>query len=184
MKKFLSVILSFAMVFALSVQAFALDVVPATNPSVSSNIEIPVLNSEGELSDAEKIAFVNENGARGIFIEGWATYALVRSSSTSESCDLIINWSGEMASGFRCKKVTIKSTSLLFPKTYDTSGNGTTYTTKNFVASILATVTFGTYTIPTDVEKATVSISSGQIYILSNASWAAAAKSSYTTDIE
>lgn len=149
-----------------------------------SEVEIPVLTVPEELSDEEAIAYIHDNGARGIFIDGWATYALIRKSYDPDMCDLVINWSGELASAFRCKKVEIKSTSVLFPKTYSESGNGTEYVQKSFVASTLASVVFGTYEVPADVDKATVCITSGQVYVLSTSSWAAAAKRNYTTDIE
>ena len=184
MKKLISSFLTVVMLFSIML-------VPASAASLNENIatettevEIPVLTIPDSLSEEDAIAYVQDNGARGIFVKGWATYALIRKSYDPERCDLVINWSGELASGFRCKKVEITSTSLLFPKTYDESGDGETYKTKNFVASETATVTFGTYDVPSDVEKATVHITGGQVYILSNSHWVSAAKSSYTTDIE
>lgn len=184
MKKFTSTFLAIIMLFSIMMvqsNAIAFDENSTTN---LAQVEIPILTVPENISEEDAIAYVQDNGTRGFFIDGGATYALIRKSNDPEKCDLVINWSGELASAFRCKKVEIKSTSFLFPKTYDESGDGVTYVTKTFVASTLATAVFGEYEIPSDVEKATVYVTSGQIYILSNSSWASAAKTNYTTDIE
>lgn len=183
MKKFVSMLLAILMVFSVTTASTNAMTTNTNQTTQTTEIEVPILTIPENFSEDEAIAYAIDNGARGLF-PGVATYALIRNPSRPDKCQLFINWSGELANGFRCKKVAIKSTDLLFPKTYDTSGDGVTYRQRVFVASTKASVFYEQYDVPANVTSATVYITSAQIYILSSAHWVSAAKNNYTTTIK
>lgn len=184
MKKFTSILLAILMLFSITI--VSANAVTATENSTTKTtaVEVPVLTIPEDFSQEEAIEYVEDNGARGIFVDGWATYAFVRNPGRPDTCQLYINWSGELASAFRCKKIVIKSTDLLFPKTYDSSGDGVTYKERKFPASTHASTFWDVYDIPYEEDRVTVYTTSAQVYIHSNARWVSAAKNNYTTTID
>ena len=189
MKKSLcSIVFAFIIIFAMCVPAMAAEVPNVTANEAVTNIsyssvpdDIAVIEFD---SYEEHANYVNELEKEAISKGATIISASVIRSGTSNSCELYLNWAGdEMYSAFRYKTITVKSTSLLFPETYATFGNGSTYTTKNVTAAIAGSVKIGNLTIDSGVTKVKVNSSGLQGYNMKSASWLSAVEFTGTVTI-
>lgn len=159
-KKLIVFVLTTIMVLSISTSVFA-----AESKKSSANT-LGSFEIEASISTADRITTSSVD-----LLTGEVSVSLIRDGD-SEDVQVYMNWVGDFSiSGFRFKKLTAKSTSALFPKTYGTVGNGSSYKTYNVVASPVAYRYITTITIPTDVEKAKITVSSLQVYELVNSSW-------------
>lgn len=170
MKKLISILmLSVLIISSLGITAFAADTVDVG--------EIPVMEFE---SHDEYVAYLESLERRGPTVIS----ASVIRDGTSDDCELYLNWTGdEFYNGFRYKKITVKSTSALFPTTYETFGDGSAYTTLNVTASTVGSTKVGDLTIDSDVTKVKVKSTGLQGYNLKAGSWLSATEFSGTVTI-
>lgn len=184
MKKFISFILSFVMLFAMSVTAFAAEI-PEETATNTIEIEIPVVYFDNTNEYEQYLTALEETVSKNRATNGATVLsaAVVRNGTTDE-CELYMNWTGdELYSAFRFKEMEVKSTSILFAKTYGTFGNGTSYTYKYVVAAAVGSVKIGDVEIDSDVEKVKVTCEDMQGYNLTSASWLSAVELTGTVTI-
>lgn len=179
-KKIFSMFLVFVMVFGLGIGTTAFTAKAA--PVNSMDVPVTFFDSEAAytsyLEDLPQIQ--SDIDAKGATV---LSASVIRSGSSS-SCELYLNWTGdEMYSAFRFRQITVKSTSFLFPETYGTFGNGSSYTTKNVVASPIGSVKIGNVSIDSDVDRVSVSSSGLQGYNMITGSWLSALEFSGTVRI-
>lgn len=177
-KKLLALALTAIMVMGMGTIAYASNEVPSTD------IEIPVVYFDDAADYAVYLEQLKEMEPYGSARGATVISASVIRSGTSEDCELYLNWTGdESYSSFRYKEITVKSTSVLFAKTFGTFGNGTSYTTKNVVSSPIGSTKIGDVTIDSDVEKVKVNSSGLQGYNMKSLSWLSAVEFTGTVTI-
>lgn len=185
MKKILCIFLAIVMLFAMTVTASATEISEDTAAKINE-LEIPVVYFSS-LSEYEQYLTtigedVNKNGS-GLKGATVISAAVIRNGTTDE-CELYLNWTGdELYSGFRFKKMEVKSTSILFGTTYGTFGNGSSYTYRYVVAATIGSVKVGDVTIDSDVERVKVTCKDLQGYNLITASWLSAVELTGTVTI-
>ena len=101
------------------------------------------------------------------------TAGIVRKNGASdETCQVYVNWSGNgLISRIRYKQIKIKSTSILFAKTYGTFGDGDNYAVHFTAATTIGNVLIGEVEIPTDVDSVKLDSDDFQAYFLSDREW-------------
>lgn len=143
----------------------------------NKSIEIEIVTVDPNLSKEEisRLALENVNATKNtndVSIQSTTGgYRIYRSGDTT-TCQLSIYYLGDiLLQSWRFKSITVKSNSLIFPTTYATFGNGSSYTYLSNVASTAAVVYVGSMSIPTDVTRVTISQSDLQAYSMNSASW-------------
>lgn len=184
MKKFVSIALSLMMLFVMSTTAFAAGT-PSEATTHSTEIEIPVVYFDNSNEYEQYLAALEKGVSSHRASKGKTVLsAAVIRNGTSDDCELYMNWTGdELYSGFRFKEMEVKSTSILFAKTYGTFGNGSSYTYKYVVAAAVGSVKIGDVEIDSDVEKVKVTCKDMQGYNLTSASWLSAVELTGTVTI-
>lgn len=184
MKKIVRILLTAVMLFSMSVTAFAAEVSEeaATNTIV---IEIPVVYFDNANEYERYLTALEQTNSNSRATKGATTLsAAVIRNGTTDDCELYMNWTGdELYSAFRFKEMKVKSTSVLFAKTYGTFGNGSSYTYKYVVAAAVGSVKIGDVEIDSDVEKVKVTCKDMQGYNLTSASWLSAVELTGTVTI-
>lgn len=159
--KIFSFVLVLLMIFGVSSTAFAAEIDnPNNNVLGTYEIEVPISSSD------DSIPYATTELATGE-----VSVSLIRDGNSTD-VQVYLNWSGDFSiNSFRFKKLTVASSNLLSSKTYGTVGTGKSYKTYNVTASTVASRYITKFTIPTDVEKAKVTVSNLQVYELVNGSW-------------
>ena len=184
MKKFISLILSFLMLFTMSVTAFAAEV-PEETTTNTIEIEVPVVYFDSTNEYEQYLTALEESVSNSRAINGGTniTAAVIR-NGTTDDCELYMNWTGdELYSAFRFKEMEVKSTSFLFGKSYGKFGDGSSYTYRYVVAAAVGSVKIGDVEIDSDVEKVKVTCKDMQGYNLTSASWLSAVELTGTVTI-
>ncbi|MDR1615858.1 MAG: hypothetical protein LBR98_02450 [Syntrophomonadaceae bacterium] len=182
MKKFISVLLTIVLCLFTAISAFAAE---TASISLETEIEVPVVYFDSTPEYQQYLNELENESALQRATRGATTIsaAVIRNGSSS-GCELYLNWTGdELYSGFRYKKITVKSTSILFPTTYGTFGNGSSYTTQNVTAAAIGSVKIGNVTIDNNVTSVKVSSSGLQGYNMQSASWLSAVEFAGTVTI-
>lgn len=182
MRRLFSALFAFVLCLSVSAPAFATELEP-TNTDVA--LDIPVIYFENATDYQQYFNNLKEVSATNISQRGATVIsASVIRSGTSDDCELYLNWTGDdLYSAFRYKKMTVKSTSILFAETYGTFGNGSSYETEYVTAAAIGSTKIGDVTIDSDVEKVKVSSSGLQGYKMSSASWLSALEFTGTVTI-
>lgn len=179
MKRLLSVLLAIIM----SLSLFTIPVSAVDVPEESIVATVSVFDSDIECK--EYFDALDEEAVSSSVESAVFAVALVRKNGASdETCQVYMNWSGNTLIGsIRFKKLVIKSTSFLFPETYETFGDGTSYSTYNVTSSTSGTLFLGDAEIPTDVDKVKVSVKDFQAYYMSHAKWVSGDETTATVEI-
>lgn len=156
-----SFILALLMIFGISSTAFAAEIDNSdSNVLGAYEIEIPISSSEGVMPYATTELLTGE-----------VSVSLIRDGN-SKDVQVYMNWSGDFSiNSFRFKELTVASSNWLSSKPYGTVGTGNSYKTYSVTASTVASCYITTVKIPTDVEKAKVTVSDLQVYAVAKGSW-------------
>lgn len=180
MKRFISGFLGVVMCLTLCMtSAFAAD-----TPMEDTGVLIPVFNSVEEYYE-----YLNsQNDSISPREKEYAIFsgAIVRKDGASdETCLVYVDWSGNsLISGMRYKEITVKSTSFLFPKTYKTFGDGSSYTSHYPVAAIAGTQLIGKVEISTDVDAVRMEAKDFQAYYTVHKEWVESIEFNAKVDIK
>ena len=180
MKKITSLLLTLIMCFSLCV----MPAMAAEDTQENTEIEVQVFDSNEAYQAYLRV--LDDGVAPCVEGEALLTASVVRKNGASdETCQLYINWTGTaLISRIRYKEVSVRSTSILFPTTYKTFGNGVSYTSHSDVAKIAGSILIGEMEIPTDVEKVKVTADDFQGYYVSYGEWVSAIEWTGKVDIK
>jgi len=157
--------------------------------ATEKSVEVPVVTSDQIQNGAEIGTILGPDKEENSISSSTPTPTVVsvhiyRSGDTS-TCNVYLGWVGsDKYNAWRFKSLLVKSTSATSPITYKKFGDGINYKTYPCLAAPAGFVYIGNATIPTTVNKVSVSASGLQGYNMRVASWLSAVPSSGTLTIQ
>lgn len=180
MKKITSALLAILMCLILCYPALAVE----TSENGSAEIEIQIFNSLEEYEVYLSSLYSDISPQSEIKRTDFIPVIVRKNGENDETCQFYTSFAGDIyVSAIRFKKVTVKSTSILFAETYETFGDGSKYTSFYFTATTIGSVLVGEMEIPTDVDRVKVKSSSFGAYILDLGDWFSSVEWNHSYDI-